>query len=80
MIPVSIQTLLLSLHAVSKERQVVGTRLRNGDFEEDETEELNDLIDRLTVAITELTELYEPQREGREGTYPTSDRIQALYD
>jgi len=74
---VSIQTLLLSLHAVSKERQVVVTRLRNG---EDESEELNDLIDRLTVAIAELTELYEPQREGREGTYPTSERIQALYE
>jgi len=80
MLRVSIQTLLLALHATAKERKAVSVRLHNGDFEEDELEELNDMIDRLTVAIGELTEFYEPQREGREGTYPTSDQIQALYE
>ncbi|MGN6525127.1 MAG: hypothetical protein ACTHL8_01955 [Burkholderiaceae bacterium] len=80
MFPVSIQTLLLALHALSQDRKVVSLRLRNGEFEEDEAEELNDHVDQVTRAIGELAELYEPQREGREGTYPTVEKIQALYD
>jgi hypothetical protein len=80
MIQVSIQTLLLSLHALAKERQAVGARLDAGDYSEDELDELNDQTDRLTSALGELADLYEPLREGQEQVYPAVESILALYD
>jgi len=76
---VSIQTLLLSLHALGKERQAVGAKLDSGEFSED-LDELNDDIDRLTQALGELAALYEPQREGQEQVYPSAEKILAQYD
>ena len=80
MMTVSIQTLLLSLHALAKERQAVGHKLDSGDFADDDLDELNDDIDRLTQAIGELGALYEPQREGQELTYPSIEKVLAAYD
>lgn len=77
---VSIQTLLLSLHALAKERKGVETRLDNDEFEADELDGLNDDLDRLTQAIGELGALYEPQREGQERAYPALETILAKYD
>ena len=77
---VSIQTLLLSLHALAKERKSVETRLANDDFDADELDGLNDDLDRLTQAIGELGALYEPQREGQERVYPSLETIMAKYE
>ena len=77
---VSIQTLLLSVHALAKERQAVGKRLDSGDFGDGELDELNDQTDLLTKALGELADLYEPQREGQENVYPSCETILALYD
>lgn len=77
---VSTQTLLLSIHALAKDRQAVGKRLDSGDFGDDELDELNDQTDQMTKAIGELADLYEPQREGQEKRYPSVETILALYD
>jgi len=77
---VSIQTLLLSLHALGKERRAVAAKLDSGEFSEDDLDELNDDIDRLTQALGELAALYEPQREGQEQVYPSAEMILAQYD
>lgn len=80
MMTVSIQTLLLSLHALAKERRAVGAKLDSGEFADEDLDELNDDIDRLTQAIGELGVLYEPQREGQEQIYPSVEKLLASYD
>ena len=51
---VSIQTFLLSLHALAKERKDVGTRFDTGDFKAEELDGLNDDLERVTKAIGKL--------------------------
>lgn len=77
---VSIQTLVLAINAMAKERQDISAQLEAGGLDEEDWEYQSDKALRLTTALGELADLYEPQREGQEQIYPSFDKILSAYE
>jgi hypothetical protein len=80
MIRISVHTLMLSLQALARERQVVGCRLERHDYTPDERDDLYLRGGQLNKALGQVATLYERQRRGQEHVYPDSERILSGYD
>jgi len=78
--PVSIQTLLLAINSMAKERHDIAASLQAGGLSDEEHDYLSDKALRLTAGLGELADLYEPLRRGHEATFPTIERIFSAYE
>ncbi len=76
---VSIQTLVLAINSMAKERQDIGARLEAGGLDDEDYDDLSDKVLRLTTALGELADVYEPQREGQEKVFPSFQKILSAY-
>lgn len=79
MIRISAQTLHLSIEALARERQLIGSRLDAHIHEAEERDLLYTRGSQLTDALSQLAELYERQRRGQ-AALPAATQILASYD
>ena len=77
---VSIQTLVLAINSMAKERQDIRTRLEAGGLDDEDDDYLSDKVLRPTTALGELADVYERQREGREKVFPSFEKILSTYE